>query len=349
MLVVYLLPIIILTVFITLLVLYKTNTSTSNIITSIKWVAVGDEGSSEPGYIISYDGLNWIRKTSPGYDIGYGIGYNGSNLLVSVGGVLSGSNTLYSSTDAQTWSLGTDKSFNDNINSGGAVVYGENTVVANRWVAGSKNDNNFNLLTSLDGLSWTSVTTGTNLLSEVLSIDYTTFAEEPVWVAGGVGDNSLIFSSDGVSWNVTTGAQPTIDITAVKSGPSAGNPASKFWVAVGEGNTYYSVDGEAWTLNPDFTYPGGGSIRSLDYGNGLWSFCGNVGIDPIYYSTDGISWDNALVDIPDVDAITISYGHSLWVLGTSPQLYHSTDGYTYTVATGDVIGVNANSIKAINL
>jgi hypothetical protein len=324
----------------------------SNILDSIKWVAVGDEGSNEPGYFISYNGTEWIKQSNPpGYEIGYGIGYDNSNKLVSVGGVDSGTNTIYSSTDAQNWTLATGNLFDNNLNTGGAVVYGENTVVADRWVAGSLNTAGgaSTLVTSTDGLSWITVTTGGDLLSEVLTIDYTTVAEEPYWIAGGVGNPSIIFSNDGINWDVTTGAEPSHIITAVKSGPSLGNPGSTFWVGAGLDNLYYSINGEEWILNPNFTYPDGGSIRSLDYGNNLWIFCGSVGIDPIYYSSDGLTWENNLVGIADVDANSIAYGHNMWVLGTSTAFYHSTEGYEYTLATGDTVGDNVNSIKAINL
>lgn len=331
----------------------NTNPNQSNIITSVKWVAVGDEGSNQPGYFISYNGTEWIKQSNPpGYDIGYGIGYENSNKIVSIGGVASGTNTIYSSTDAQNWTLATGNLFDNNLVTGGAVVYGENTVVADRWVAGSLNTagGGSTLVTSTDGLSWITVTTGGALLSEVLTIDYTnTVADEPFWLAGGVGNPSIIFSNDGINWDVTVGAEPSHEITTIKSGPSLGNEGSTFWVAAGLDNLYYSVNGEEWILNPNFTYPDGGSIRSLDYGNNLWIFCGSVGIDPIYYSSDGLSWENNLVGIADVDANSIAYGHSMWVLGTSAGFYHSTEGYEYTLATGDTVGDSINSIKAINL
>ena len=153
----------------------------------------------------------------------------------------------------------------------------------------------------------------------------------PRWVAVGEGvDNSIAYSSDGITW-----------IGLGKSIFSIGRGVAwngSMWVAVGEGfdNTIaYSSDGITWTPVVGSTSFFSDSGRGVAWNGNMWVAVG-AGTNTIAYSRDGITWTGVAGSSTSIFSnygIGIAWNGTMWVAvgnGTSHTIAYSSDGITWT-------------------
>jgi hypothetical protein len=242
--------------------------------------------------------------------------------LVAVGLDSGGGNTILYSSDGISW--------NPSIGgvcfgyAGVGVAYGTSNGTSPLWVAvgqESSGDGGGNtILYSSDGISWNPSIGGVCFGYAGVGVAYGTSkgTSSPLWVAvgqdsgaGGAGGDTILYSSDGISWNPSIGG---VCFGFAGRGVAYGtsNGISPLWVAVGQdgggggGNTIlYSSDGISW--NPSiggvcFGFIGYGVAYGTSKGTSspLWvavgqdSGAGGGGGDTILYSSDGISWNPSI-------------------------------------------------------
>ena len=100
---------------------------------------------------------------------------------------------------------------------------------------------------------------------------YIAYNANGIWVAGGIVDDGLYYSTDGKEWaqsNITSGSFDTV------------YNANGIWVAGGNSGLYYSTDGKEWTQsNITEKY-----LNTVYNANGIWVAGGRN----LYYS---VSWE----------------------------------------------------------
>ena len=91
-------------------------------------------------------------------------------------------------------------------------------------------------------------------------------------------------------------------------------------------------NGTEWTDNP-VGISSTAHFSDIRYENGIWVAGGNDSRAPLYYSTDGKSWNRCT--IPGNGNVTcITYSNGLWITSRlSSGLYYSTDGKVWTAVT----------------
>ena len=270
-----------------------------------------------------------------------------------VAGGQPGSSTIYTSTDAITWTLRS------------CPITGFVYSVANNgtlWVA--VGTTGASIATSPDGITWTarpnSLTTGRTVVwngsiwlvggiaatgaptilsspdgitwtgqNGFLSICYDIIWNGSLFVAVGVtiqGSTitTIITSTDGLFWVIRPNGFTTAAYTVVWTG--------SLWIAGGESTSggpllQTSVDGITWfPRQVGFT----ASVRSLAW-NGNLILAGGTGTVTLQRSTDGITWTTCINNI-SATVFSLAWNGSLWFAGgqsgTSGQ--SSPDGVTWT-------------------
>jgi hypothetical protein len=270
-----------------------------------------------------------------------------------VAGGQPGSSTIYTSTDAITWTLRS------------CPITGFVYSVANNgtlWVA--VGTTGATIATSPDGITWTarpnSLTTGRTVVwngsiwlvggiaatgaptilsspdgitwtgqNGFLSICYDIIWNGSLFVAVGVTTQgstitTIITSTDGLFWVIRPNGFTTAAYTVVWTG--------SLWIAGGESASggpllQTSVDGITWfPRQVGFT----GSVRSLAW-NGNLILAGGTGTVTLQRSTDGITWTTCINNISGT-TFSLAWNGSLWFAGgqsgTSGQ--SSPDGVTWT-------------------
>jgi hypothetical protein len=227
-------------------------------------------------------------------------------------------------------------------------------------------------LYSYDAKSWENANvpmlgqeTGTSFDASVgggLSIYTSVYYNGSLWVAVGVGRGTL-WSSDGKTWNDTSGAQ----FTGCGTGVSYNNNT---WIAVGidfsGNNVLYSDDGITWNAEsgqsreygftmedsmadplPDevvdsiislFNTPFGiASIKPMPSPPPLqWVI---AAADGLYYSTDGTLWlggNGSLLNEPGQTPAKVAYNGTTWVAIGNGTLAWSQDGTQWYDASGQL-------------
>jgi photosystem II stability/assembly factor-like uncharacterized protein len=278
------------------------------------FVAVGDNGT----ILTSPDGVTWtIRITSTDAYL-EGVTY-GNGIFVAVGQEI-----ILTSPDGVNWTSITvgDTALNIHIldfiehifNSFSGVAYAfgwpyctEHTVYAGvtygnstfvtvgDFIAEYFCGNFARILTSLNGITWTERSLGSNHggLSEVTYGNGTFVA---------VGQNGIILSStDGVNWSVRDSG-----ITSDLRGTTYGNG---IFVAVGDNSIILSsTDGVNWSAkNLGICY----ELFGVTYGNGTFVVVGHNGI--ILSSTDGVNWTAKTSGTPSYDLEGVTYGNGTFI------------------------------------
>ncbi len=172
------------------------------------------------------------------------------------------------------------------------------------------------ILTSPDGATWTSRTSGTAL--RLRSV--TASANRVV----AVGETGTVLTSDdsGVTWTARTSG-----VTETLRGVAA---SQSLFVAVG-GQTNAlirtSSDGVTWSAT---TVPALGKLRGAAWGNGLFVVVGNGGA--ILTSADGTTWTQQSASTTDELDGVLWTGSNFLVFTATGKVLTSTDGASWTSA-----------------
>ena len=195
------------------------------------------------------------------------------------------------------------------------------------------------ILTSADGVTWTSRTSGT--IEDLYGVTYGNglFVAVGYYSSGLPESNieppsAILSSSDGVTWTTNS-----FTSTTLYSSVTYGN--GKF-VAVGQhmgdstAGYMTSSDGITWS-----EYDMGPSLplTSVTYGNGVFVAVGYEGY--MYTSSDGVTWSRSYATNIDLHGVT--YGNGVFVaVGRGGTVLTSTDGVTFRT-----LGAGSNDLAAV--
>lgn len=269
----------------------------------------------------------WNTRSTSGFDYDWqSVIYNGSKFL-AVGRSVSGlSNMVMTSTDGLTWSKTNHNLPDVNMND---VIYVNGTYIAAcSFIQGSGADQGIRMVTSSDGINWTS--------RSVPNSDWQSLAYDGsgriVAVASvpNLPSTTYVITSDnnGTSWTsrtIPSSSNVWRDVTY-------GN--GKF-VAVstycpnGDPNIIYSSDGITWN---NATVPSGNpTYWSITYGNNRFVAVSENG--GAANSTDGITW-TATTTPANNNWRAVTYGSGKYVAvsssGTGNRAMVSTDGINWS-------------------
>ena len=246
--------------------------------------------------VYSNNDIDWIQvpgSTNIFSIAGRGAAWNGTR-WVAVG---EGTNTIAYSSNGINWTPVTESTtifstagYGVEWNGTMFVAVGKGTNTITNTIAYSK-----------DGLTWTPATDG------VFSMSGRGIAwNGKMWIAVGKGtktitansisttvDYSIVYSSDGVSWNAATNNPFSTSVnteTVTNDGGYSVAWNGTRWVAVGQGTNHtmaYSNDGIWWTgLGKNIFSTTGSGVA---WNGSLWVAVGS-GTNTIAYSNDGITW-----------------------------------------------------------
>ena len=262
----------------------------------------------------------------------------------------SGDATISYSSDAETWSESVDEDGNTPFGDAGnalAVNWGRGL-----WVVGGVNDDTPTkpLAWSVDGKTWT-YGTGSNFGSTSESLGRVVRYADGIWVAGGTTATSslpkILWSSDGKAWNNTTGG-------AFGTG-SSGTCSEVFyggglWLATGNDGSsgakiWWSNNGKNWNAatGSPFGTAANDSGGRFAYGNSRYVNGGTnttTAGEIMWYSDNGKAWTAGTHPFGDAVVYDVEYYGGIFVAGASWAsdgdniLAYSTDGITFTAATG---------------
>jgi len=257
----------------------------------------------------STDGANWISSSLPvnqGYPVNmYGNGYF---VLVATGAT----NVLYT-TNGSSWSQASIGNTLSRIS--GAYGNGKYVVVGSGL--------SYNYSTNI-----TSWSTGTLPLEGDWRIAY----GNGMFVAIAYGTNQLIYSYDGINWNI--GNTNSTNRNFMKITYTNGKFMVTAWSG---GGTWYSYDGINWnsTSNP------GGDVFNVAYGNGAYFTSDSL---KYTYSSDGFNWSSYVNFSAGYESFQSAYGLNKFITGG-----RIIDGPTNTVTidpkfTGEINNVRIGAI-----
>jgi len=212
------------------------------------------------------------------------------------------------------------------------------------------------LIYSQDRESWNYSQYAELFLTSCLAIAYDGF----IWVAGGIGSRTVLYSSNGTTWADISGADVSGAADILSGQCSAIATNGDFWIAGGRSNVNcamcFSYDLITWYNTSSIIVPifDGGSVACIAYNGFLWLAGGNnvTGTIPysIAYSNDGIYWTGSVQAQPLLDeCYALCWNGSLWLAGGNfsgvARILYSIDGSVWIVA--DLNGSIPTSVRAI--
>jgi len=218
------------------------------------------------------------------------------------------------------------------------------------------------ILTSSDGTSWTSRTSGTT--SNLVGVTYGNSKFLTLTGSMDNGSNStatVLTSSDGTSWTSSSATCSTCDnITVSINDVTYGNST---FVAVGSsGKILTSSDGTSWDNRSSGTTS---NLVGVTYGNSNFLTLtgsmdnGSNSTATVLASSDGTSWTSSSATCSTCDNITVSindvtYGNSTFVtVGSSGKILTLSDKPTWdnrsSGTTSNLVGVTYGNSKFLTL
>ncbi len=194
------------------------------------------------------------------------------------------------------------------------------------------------ILTSMDAQNWTQRASG---------ISNPTF-RDIIYAAGtylATGSHTAT-STDGVTWTEV----PAVGFPR-SARPNAAAYGAGTWVLVGAENNYsWSTNGRDWTL-ATVKPPGIKPLNDVAYGNGIFVAAGGDFMNGILVSSaNGREWEDR-TPAGSGQFYKVAYGNGVFVVAgapksgsNSPQVLVSTDGVTWTQASGNPNFGNASSL-----
>ena len=293
-------------------------------------VAVG-EGANP--ILWSANASSWSEATGTLPTTGTDVAWNGST-WVAIG---TGSNTVVLSSDGHSW-IAPVTPPNSRVTMNGVAWNGAKWVVVGSDALSPYNS----IWYSADAHTWTAIPatfTGFGSGGNAVASDGSIF------VTVGSGTDTMFWSPDGVTWNVTTSGAFT------ESGSRIAHNGTR-WIATGTDSpsvprVITSTNGLTWTT-VSIPYPDAATYAHTVMWNGTYWLL--VGSDQgVYQSFDGLTWTKISVILSSFEnqPIRIAWNGSYWIAtgrGLPPSLgtfLYSEDAITWTPGGGvtfDVIG-----------
>ena len=225
------------------------------------------------------------------------------------------------------------------------------------WVAGGANT----LVTSTDGITWTTVYTAMNFTPSSIAYDIA----YGKWYVVGSGSHYMLTSTNCVNWTPMNESTFYVEGFQGVQGPKSISYAAQVFVVAGKLNgtsILTSTNGTAWSIPSLVTetetdpFAGGGAL-TVSYGNGFW-LAGGYGSDSLATSVDGLTWTkagNPLGSGGRVTSILLANdadGIPKWVaVGSSSDSSYciawSSDGVSWYVSTMSEVGIQGTATKVI--
>jgi len=194
-----------------------------------------------------------------------------------------------------------------------------------------------------------------------------------MWLIGGVNSGGVLgdvwSSSDGVAWTKERDSTDPNGFVSRRAHTvvvfvDPADSVEKMWVIGGYttadvNSVYNSTDGINWTqVRADGAASGFTKCRahaSFVYDGKMW-VAGGVGVDDVYYSTNGSTWTAATTSAAfgsRFSAGAVVYNGKMWLIGGSAatpdaKAYYSTDGATWTEATATAAFGNRETLGAVS-
>lgn len=238
---------------------------------------------------------------------------------------------IWSSTDGAQWTKTGGSIPCGNRYSFSAAVFDDKM-----WILGGFADHNYSdVWSSPNGVDWTRATDSA-AWGPRYSAATVAFGGR-LWVVGGIGPlpkNDVWSSADGIHWTLVTEGAPW----APRIGHSAVVLGDKLWVIGGlyrdNGQDHYatdvwrSPDGVNWTRATEHAgWPGRtGPVIAFDdklwilggvYGEGSGHTGGDVFLNDVWYSGDGVNWiqEPSPSWVPRAGHAAASFNNKLWICG----------------------------------
>jgi hypothetical protein len=247
------------------------------------------------------------------------------------------------------------------------IKYGISSEGTSIWVGAAKHMSSYtgvSMRYSTDGICWKAGRgAGADMVGRSVSYSlYTGTGGTSLWTATGynpTGTTNLIYSTDGVSWENSTGASFQSSGFGITYGLSS--DGTSLWAAVGQqndgvnSNLLYSTDGISWQYSTGVSFGSTGRGLAITYGLSSFSTgtCMWVAVGQqkdsinsnILYSTNGSVWLNSSgLSFAGGEGQTVAYGlsdngtSSIWVAGgngSSDRLLYSNNGSVWQSSTGE--------------
>jgi hypothetical protein len=295
-----------------------------------QWLMVGTGSHT---IATSPNAINWVGRTGQTIFSTQGNGVTwatGLNTYVAVG---SGTNLMATSTNGINWVARTSQL----TSAGNCIAWNGST-----FVAGGSSGGSYLISTSPDSVNWTGRTQSL-ITTNVLSLTWSPLLN--IWVAGGTGTNSLIYSANnGVTWAVTgtSGSSATLMTYAYAV---AWNPQLNNFVAGGNTtNTMLtSADGVNWlgmnALNSLLT-----TVYCVAWNGSLWLAGGTGASNTLASSVDGILWVGQGNSIISTAVYGIAWNGVTNVNGQQPLFPQSNNGLANNLFTWIAVGTGTNVV-----
>ena len=255
-----------------------------------------------------------------------------ASALLDVSDASGNTNTLVYTRDGINWQSST----NGSLAMGSSFI---NFVSYNgiQWVAGSGSANDNGIIYSSDGITWYP-SDASGIIDSFYTNSWNGISwNGSRWVAGrrtSSGENSIIYSINGINWSVATSATSIFAegvVCIATSGP--------LFVAAGvsmPGELGYSTDGINWT---SIATGYNAYISTIEWNGSYWLAVGSNSIATyinVLQSSDGITWSETVnIGGSGGDLSALCWNGSYWVTFDSNSGYSwtSTDGTNWTSST----------------
>jgi len=261
---------------------------------------------------------------------------------VAVGTATAPTNTILYSDDGISWNSALSGGFSGGTGNG--IYYNSNA--GGRWVAVGLGSGANGILHSTDGRSWTTASLAGGTTGFTTGANSVTY-NGSTWMAVGTGGNTILTSSDGITWSKTTGTPPASSYSdVIYDGIN--------WVVVGGSSAANSIiysanGGTSWTSITLGGFSGGG--RGIVW-NG--SYYVAVGVNTnlagtIQFSLNLTHWYNSFTNSFNVSGYGISWSDNYFVAvgqNTGQQnIMYSADGKNWVY--DNITGNNLTVVKGI--
>jgi hypothetical protein len=182
-------------------------------------------------------------------------------------------------------------------------------------------------------MTWTVSNSGSNILTtECRAVAY----GNGLWVAGGEGTNTLIYSEDGMTWTASTNGSSITTPSTVAYG-------NGLWVAGGAGayTLAYSADGITWTGSTSGTSIITPNCYAVSY-SGKWIAGGSA--STLAYSTDGITW-RSVVTVPITTTVQAFGSRSLGTARVAQTTFNNDYDSSGTIIPNRSVLTDSNDIS----
>ena len=310
----------------------------------------------DPGPVVDPNlGKTWTPisvSSQAWYSVAFGkVGDGSGNLVdgwVAVNQASSSTAVTTSIDDGETWIPRESLPFGPWL----SVAHGIIGITADEagWVAVGANK----VMTSGDGISWASRTSGTHFPNRGWSsvaygkIDLGAGLQNG-WVAVATNNDDTgekaMYSADGLSWTASTSAV----LEERNDWRSVATDGNGVWVAVNSGafsgtsRVMRSTNGMDW--DPITAGVDNRQWHSVAYGDGLWVVVGFDGA--IMTSPDGATWTRQADVTPSRNWFSVAFGDGVWVAvasgntgNTATRAMRSTNGIDWTDEGVDLVQAN---------